>query len=130
MPTHRPQAWVTMRVQGEVHRAFRPHGLVDRPVPADQTAVDFGLPNPGPQRLRMNPQLVSDPPDRPVADAGSRRASTAIRVARSLNSSLHFFGAATTLILPGMKASTRPGAIHSRGPGTIQRSLGAESSEC
>ena len=30
----------------------------------------------------------------------------------SLNSSLYFFGAATTLILPGMKASTRPGAIH------------------
>lgn len=47
----------------------------------------------------------------PVAVAGSRRASNAILVARSRNSWLYFFGAATTLILPGMRASTEPGAI-------------------
>ena len=80
-----------------------------------QTTIDLGLADPGPQRLRMDPELVSDPLDRPRAVAGSRRASNAIRVALSLNSSLYFFGAATTLILPGMKASTRPGAIQRAG---------------
>ena len=48
----------------------------------------------------------------PVAVAGSRRASNAILVARSRNSWLYFFGAATTLILPAMRAPTEPGAIH------------------
>ena len=76
-----------------------------------QPAIDLGLPHPGPQRLRMNPQLVGDPLIAPVLVAGSRRASSAIRVARPLNSSLYFFGATTALILPGMRASTRPGAI-------------------
>src|SRR5690606_13860074 len=37
-------------------------------------------------------------------------ASHAIRVARSRNSSLYFFGAATLRILPGIRACTEPGA--------------------
>ena len=53
----------------------------------------------------MDPELVSDPLGRPRT---RRQIPARIRVARSLNSSLYFLGAATTLILPGMKASTRP----------------------
>jgi hypothetical protein len=47
--------------------------------------------------------------------AGSLRASTAIRVARSRNSSGNYLGAAMTLILHGLRASIRPGAIHPEG---------------
>lgn len=48
----------------------------------------------------------------PAFVAGSCLASTAIRVARSRSSSPYFLGAAMTLILHGLRASTRPGAIH------------------
>ncbi|MDN4175723.1 hypothetical protein QWY28_22370, partial [Nocardioides sp. SOB77] len=40
------------------------------------------------------------------------RSSTAIRVAHSRSSSGYFLDAAMTLILHGLRASTRPGAIH------------------
>ena len=43
--------------------------------------------------------------------AGSCLSSTAIRVARSRSSSPYFFGAAITLILHGLRASTEPGML-------------------
>ncbi|ANH38196.1 hypothetical protein I601_1765 [Nocardioides dokdonensis FR1436] len=47
----------------------------------------------------------------PCFVAGSCLNSTAMRVARSRNSSGYFLGAAMTLILHGLRASIRPGAI-------------------
>jgi hypothetical protein len=47
----------------------------------------------------------------PCFVSGSARGSTAIRVARSRSSSGYFLGAAMTLILHGLRASIRPGAI-------------------
>jgi hypothetical protein len=92
-----------LRVAG---RDARPH-----------TAVDLGLADPVPQSLGMHPQLLRHPADRtaPLV-SGSRRNSTAIRVARSRNSSLNFFGADMTLILHELKASIRPGAIQTARP--------------
>ena len=53
-----------------------------------QAAVDLGLADPGPQCFGMNPSWSATRLIAPVLVAGSRRASKAIRVARSLNSSL------------------------------------------
>jgi hypothetical protein len=49
----------------------------------------------------------------PFLVAGSRRRSTAIRMARSRSSSGYFLGAAMTLILRGLRASMKPGAVQS-----------------
>jgi hypothetical protein len=48
----------------------------------------------------------------PCLVAGSARSSTARRTALSRSSSGYFLGAAMTLILHGLRASIRPGAIH------------------
>ena len=50
------------------------------------------------QRFRVDPQLVSNPLDRPTEVSGSFRASSAIRVARCCSSTLFFLGATTALI--------------------------------
>jgi hypothetical protein len=63
-------------------------------------AVDLGLGHPVAQRLGIDAQLLADPGQRPGAVAGSRRASSAIRVALSRSSSGYLLGAAMTLILP------------------------------
>lgn len=61
--------------------------------------VDLSLLDPVAQRLGVDPE---SPTRRkaPVLVAGSRRRSTAIRIARSRSSSGYFLGAAMTLILP------------------------------
>ena len=62
-------------------------------------AVDLGLHDPVLQRLGVDPELFADPPQRPDLVAGSRRASTAILIARPRSSSGYFLGTALTLIL-------------------------------
>src|SRR5690606_1247940 len=61
----------------------------------------------------------------PCFVAGSCRSSTAIRVARSRNSSGYFLGAAMTLILHGLKASTRPGAVQAMDQSALLELLAA-----
>src|SRR5690606_33234032 len=48
----------------------------------------------------------------PDAEPGSFFASSTSRIARSRSSSGYFLGAAMTLILRGLRASTKPGAVH------------------
>lgn len=62
-------------------------------------AVDLGPDHPIPQRLRVDPHLFADPRQHLARIAGSRRASPAIRVARSRSSSGYFLGVAVLLIL-------------------------------
>src|SRR5690606_4095683 len=61
----------------------------------------------------------------PCFVAGSCRSSTAILVARSRNSSGYFLGAAMTLILHGLRASTRPGAIQVKQVRAVARCVGS-----
>ena len=77
--------------------------------------VDLGLDDPAAQRLGVDAQLLADPLQRPDRVAGSRRASTAIRVARSRSSSGYFLGAAMTLILTWIESlhQTRYGTSRS-----------------
>jgi len=58
---------------------------------------------------------------RPDLLAGSAFASRTIRIARAHSSSGYFRGAATTLILRGLRASINPGAGHHDSDGTATR---------
>lgn len=76
------------------------------------TTIDLSLPDPAAPCLWMHAELLSNSHDRAEL---RRRTSTKLhrlRVARSRSSSGYFLGAATTLILHGLRASTRPVAIH------------------
>ena len=91
----------------QLHQPLRVTGRGARP----GAAVDLGCRT---QLRNVSGCIPSWPATREIAPglvAGSCLNSTAIRVARSRNSSLYFLGAAMTLILHGLRASTRPGAI-------------------
>ncbi|GAP60664.1 hypothetical protein AHiyo1_42360 [Arthrobacter sp. Hiyo1] len=69
--------------------------------PGPQPLVDLGPAHPGPQRFRIDPELLSDPAVRARPGRRSILASIAIRVARSRNSTGYFRCADMGIILPG-----------------------------
>ena len=73
--------------------------------------VDLSALIPAARRLGIDPELITDTPTR-----ASRRPGILLRLEhkpdpRSLSSAGYFLGAAMTLILRGLRASTTPGAV-------------------